>query len=44
MDCCSLSSIGLKAIDAYNITSDNITSFLDVSGFSNPSMMTDCVR
>ena len=37
MDCCGLSSTGLKNIDANEITSDNITIFskLNVSGFSN---------
>jgi hypothetical protein len=35
MDCCGLFSTGLKDIDANNITSDNITSFLNVSGFPN---------
>ncbi len=37
MDCCGLSSTGLKNIDANEITSDNTTMFsnLNVSGFSN---------
>jgi hypothetical protein len=37
MDCCGLSSTGLKNIDANEITSDNTTmsSNLNVSGFSN---------
>ncbi len=37
MDCCGLSSTGLKNIDVNEITSDNITIFsnLNVSGFSN---------
>ena len=36
MDCCGLSSTGLKNVDANDITSDNITifSFLNVSGVS----------
>jgi hypothetical protein len=35
MDCCGLSSTGLKDIDANTITSDNITIFsnLNVSGY-----------
>ncbi len=37
MDCCGLSSTGLKNVDANDITSDNITifSYLNVSGVSN---------
>ena len=36
MDCCGLSSTGLKNIDANEITSDNTTIFsnLNVSGYS----------
>jgi hypothetical protein len=37
MDCCGLSSTGLKNIDANEITSGNISIFskLNVSGLSN---------
>ncbi len=36
MDCCGLSSTGLKNVDANDITTDDIIifSFLNVSGFS----------